>query len=424
MASRRLPGGRQDEALALLRDVYRRGTTAVRRTPGLLALSFLLGAALWVFVTDTENPTIVDAFPAPIPVEAVNVDPSLAVANQLSPIEVRVSAATDRWEELAATNFRAYVDLNGLEARSQEVPVRVEVTGTSGVRVVDTNPRVITVNLEQLLTNEVPVSIRVVGQLPIGYELGVATPETQNVTVHGPASLVALVSEGVADVNVTGLTAGVETNVTLRPQGAGGGEIRGVRLEPPAASVSVQVIQSTIVRTVPLTVEVSGTPDRGYQVTGVSTAPVTVQVQGPVEALQQIDQITLPPFNVAGARSDIARSIEIPLPPEVSLLGGQRATVTVNVSPVDGTQRTTLAVELQNVAGGQNAEVTDGSVEVVLHGPMPTLTSLLPGDVRATVDLEGLGPDTFTLPVEVVVPQGVAVESVQPETVTVTISES
>ena len=54
----------------------------------------------------------------------------------------------------------------------------LEVVDVSGVRVVDTSPRAITVNLENQLTNKVPVTTRAVGQLPIGYELGPMTPQT------------------------------------------------------------------------------------------------------------------------------------------------------------------------------------------------------------------------------------------------------
>ncbi|MCA9856758.1 MAG: hypothetical protein KC458_05725, partial [Dehalococcoidia bacterium] len=91
---------RRDELVELGRDSWRRMIGSFRRTPGLFLLSLLLAVSLWVFVTDTENPTVVDYFPQPIQVEAVNVRESLGVANQLPTINVRVSAPTDQWEDL------------------------------------------------------------------------------------------------------------------------------------------------------------------------------------------------------------------------------------------------------------------------------------------------------------------------------------
>ena len=414
--------GRAAEALELAREVYRRVVGIVRRTPGLLALSFVLGISLWVFVADAENPTVVDAFPSPITVEAVNVGDALAVANQLPGITVRVSTASDRWQRLSAANFRAIVDLNGLGARSQDVPVHVEVVDVNGVRVVDTNPRVVTVNLENQVTNKVPVTTRAVGQLPIGYELGTMAPATNTVTVRGPESLVALVSEAVAEINVTGLTAGVEPGVQLKAVGAGGGEIRGVRIEPATLKVGVQVIQSTIVRTVPLTVDLTGTPDTGFRVSSVTTSPTTVQIQGSVQALQVIDRITLPAVDVNGARADIARSLAIPLPAGVTSLGVPRATVTVTIAQIAGAQRTTFALQAINVPAGLSARFTSPTIEVVLNGPIPALNALLPDDVRVTVDIGGRGRGTYTLPVRVQPPDGITVGFVLATTVEVTIS--
>ena len=407
--------------MELASEVYRRARAAVRRTPGLLAVSFVLGISLWIFVADTENPSLVDSFPAPITVEAVNVGDSLAVANQLPTITLRVAAASDRWERLNASNFRAFVDLNGFGARSQDVPVQVEVVDVSGVRVVDTSPRVITVNLENQLTNRVPVTTRAVGQLPIGYELGPMTPAVSTVMVRGAESLVALVSEAVAEINVTGLTAGVEPGVNLKPVGAGGGEIRGVRIDPKTVKVGVQVIQSTIVRTVPLTVDVTGVPDTGYRVASVSTSPSTIQIQGAVQVLQVIDRIVLPAVDVAGARADIARSLAVPLTQGVSAIGASRATVTITFAQIGGAQRTTFGIQALNVPQRLSVRFTSPTVEVVLNGPIPALNALLPEDVKVTVDVAGRTAGTYTLPVRVQVPDGITVGFVQATTAEVTI---
>ncbi|MCA9847630.1 MAG: hypothetical protein KC461_12540 [Dehalococcoidia bacterium] len=414
---------RRDELVELGRDSWRRMIGSFRRTPGLFLLSLLLAVSLWVFVTDTENPTVVDYFPQPIQVEAVNVRESLGVANQLPTINVRVSAPTDQWEDLSVANFRAFVDLNGFDARAQEVPVQVEISGVRGARVVETDPRNITVNLEDLVSKTVSVETRAVGSLPIGYELGEVTPAQPSVTVTGPESLVELVAEAAADVNVTGLTVSVEQTVSLKPLGAGGSEIRGVRIEPTTVRVALEVNQSTIVRTVPLTVEVSGTPAPGFRVTSVSIAPPAVQVQGALESAQQVDSISLAPVNVNGARSDIVRSVAIPLPDNLQFVNEERATITVTIEAVQGSIRTTTAPVGINLSGSLQATFDPGTVEVELVGPLPVLNALSPAEFAAEVDLAGLQPGTYTLPVQVRVPEGVVVESMQPETVAVTISQ-
>lgn len=416
-----LGDGGRTEALELARRVWRRTSASVRRTRGLLLLSFLLGISIWVFVTDTENPTVIEYFPQSIQVEAVNVGDTLAVANQLPSVSIRISAPTDRWEDLTAANFRAVVDLKGFDARAQEVQIQVEVIGIGGVRVVDTDPRTATVNLEDLVSKTIPVDTRVVGSLPIGYELGSMTPEQREVTVTGPESLVALVSEAAADVNVTGLTVGFEQTVSLKPLTVSGSEIRGVRIEPAVARVTLEVTQSTIVRTVPLTVGVTGTPAEGFRVTGVTTTPSAVQIQGPIESLQQVDSIALPAVNVNGARSEIVRSVAIPLPPGLSFVDTERATVTVTIADITSTLRITMAVDVDGLVSGRDATLEPGNVTVVVQGPLPVLNALANGDIRATIDLSGRGAGVHSAPVTVTVPDGVEIVSMQPGEVTVTI---
>lgn len=410
------------EALELAGAMWRRLRGLMRNTPGLAVLSFLLAVVLWYFVTDTENPTLIDVYPSPISVEPVNVTEALAVANQLPAVQVRISAPADRWERLTPVNFKAVVDLNGFGARSQEVPVRVEVDGVRGVRVVDVQPRTIVVNLEDLATRQVSVTAHAVGSPPLGYQIGAVTPQTANARVSGPESLVALIDQAVADVNVTGLTVNVQQNVVLKAVGTGGAEIRGVRLEPANVPVNVEVIQTTIVRTVPLAVDIAGEPDPGYVVSRVASSPSAIQVQGPIEVLQQIDRLRLPVLSVAGARSDVVRSVQIPLPPGISYVDRDRATVTVTITPASGSRRTTLAVEVLGVAPGRVGRVQgSGGVDVILEGPLPVLNAMASSELRATVDAGGALAGTLTLQVNVKTPDGVTVKSVQPTSVTVTI---
>src|SRR4030067_206444 len=76
------------EGLVFLRALVWPVTSSVRDNVGLASLSIVLGFALWIFVTDTENPTRSGTLPFDLPVEAVNVPGDLAPAG--SPGDARV----------------------------------------------------------------------------------------------------------------------------------------------------------------------------------------------------------------------------------------------------------------------------------------------------------------------------------------------
>ncbi|MFN8584613.1 MAG: CdaR family protein [Dehalococcoidia bacterium] len=412
------------EARAIARDLWRRTRANFRRSPGLAGFSLLIGVVLWLIVTDVENPTRIDTFPAQIPVEAVNVGPDLAVANASLPsVQVRVSAPQDAWDRLTVANFRAFVNLNDLDAREQLVPVQVEVSGVSRARVVDVTPGRIQVNLEPLETRQVPVTTRVVGVPPRGYEPGRIEPDRSTVEVAGPQSLVSRVSAVVASVNVTGLTVGLAQNVTLVPVVEGGGEIRGVAVRPETIRVSVAVIQSQLTRTLPVTAEVTGQPAAGYRVSGVKVTPTTVTIEGRIDVLQALDSLALPGVDVGGQTTDVKTTVRPTLPEGVTIVpSGATVAVEVTITPVAGSIALTLAPEVTNVRQGLLARVNPGSVSVIIDGPLPRLNTLPAGAVRATVDASNLGAGTSDLRVNVVVPDGVFVRQVQPGSVSVTLA--
>lgn len=409
------------EALDLARDAWRRGWSAVRGTPGLLVLSLFLAISLWVFVTEDENPTRVDDFPRAIEVEAVNVGPGLAVANQLDTVIVRISAPEDRWDDLTAANFRAFVDLNELGAREQEVRVKVDVIDAGGgVRVVGTVPDAVVVNLEDLLAKEVPVSINVLGALRTGYELQETSAEVMTAIVTGPSTLVDRVTEAVANVNVTGLNAGVEQTVQLVPNSSAG-EIRGVELEPSIVRVNLEIAQRTFYRQVPLSAEVIGEPAPGYRVTSVSVSPSTIEVQGIIQAVQSLDSLALPPVNISGEQSDVIRVVNANLPGGLATDDSREVTIAVTIEPIESTTRISIAPVVEGL--GTNLEASfQGDVELTLSGLLPVLNSLEDGDVRAVLDVDGLGAGTFDIVVRIETPEGVTVDASTPETVRVVIS--
>src|SRR3970282_2589125 len=89
------------EALVFLRALVWPVASSVRDNVGLAALSIVLGFALWIFVTDTENPTRSGVLPFDLPVEAVNVPGDLALAGSPVHVRVHVEGAAVVWTTLA-----------------------------------------------------------------------------------------------------------------------------------------------------------------------------------------------------------------------------------------------------------------------------------------------------------------------------------
>lgn len=414
-------GGQLSAGVRIVLGLLNRARYHVRRTPGLAAVSLLIGIALWVLVTDAENPTRTDLVPLGIPVTAANIGPQLAVANALPSLQIRISAPADRWDRLTTDNFHAFVDLNGLGPRDAQVPVRIEVVGLTQVRVLEVVPSTVPVTLEDLVTKPVKVSSRIVGTLPRGYDLTTVLPDRATADVSGPKSLVALVSEVSATVNVTGLTTPLDQTVALTATAEGGGEIRGVAIRPATSKVSVAVRQNILGRVLPLEADVGGQPAPGYRISGVKVTPTSTRVEGPIDLLQGLDTLKLPRVDVSGQQADVRSTVRVTTP-EGMAATITSATVEVTIVPILGSTLVSLAPEVIGLRSGLVARVSPGSVSVTLEGTLARLNALAPNTVRATIDASSMAPGTTDGRVVVVAPEGVTVREVQPASVSVTLT--
>ena len=421
MSRSNFPRRPASEGRALVTALARRGFATVRGTPGLLLIALALAIAIWVFVTEEENPTRSGLFPARIEVEPVNVGQSLVVANVLPSVDVRIQAPEDRWDDLSSANFRAIVDLNGLNAREQTVPVRVEVSGVRGVRVLTVDPPTVEVNLEDIVSRIVSVQPRLVGSVPRGFEVEQVIADRLTVEVSGPETLVALVERAEADVIVSGLAVSIEELAQLVARGEGGGEISGVSIEPPAVTVSVTIQQTALTRAVPLELSIVGEPAPGYRLIGVAIQPTVVSVEGTFDTLQAIDSISLGQVVLDGKFEDETLTLAPDLPAGVIAAVPAEVEVTLSFGPVQGSTFLILVPEATDVPEGLIADLGDQLVTVVLDGPLPVLNGLVAGDVRVEVDLAGLAAGAAEVVVRVFAPDEVSVREVRPAQLSVTL---
>jgi hypothetical protein len=97
----------------------------------------------------------------------------------------------------------------------------------------------------------------------------------------------------------------------------------------------------------------------------------------------------------------------------------------VEVIPIESSLTLTREVQIQGLSPGLQAELSPATVEILITGPQPTLTSLTGADVRAIVNLLDYEIGTYSVEVEVILaPTDVELRAIQPELIEVTINFS
>jgi len=96
----------------------------------------------------------------------------------------------------------------------------------------------------------------------------------------------------------------------------------------------------------------------------------------------------------------------------------------VRIEPQQGARTVSRKPIVLGITDTLSVKVSPPTVDIVLAGPQPTLNGLTQDSVRVEVDAAGLGVGVHQLTPNVVVPEGVTVQSVLPSTVQIEVTDA
>ncbi len=207
----------------------------LRITALLLAIVvwFVAGADIRKAQSDTVEKIVVAAL------EVRGVASDLVVTAKPRDVEVRVRGPRRLVEPLDTSSVRAFASVAGRGEGEHGVSVQAWVP--EGVQVVEVLPAAISVTVDAVVTEDVPVTVALVGfpaegRVPLEPR---ATP--RSVRVAGPKTKVRGLKAVVAYVDVSGAQSEVSSDVSLVPVDTGGSPVEGVSVYPSSARVIVAV---------------------------------------------------------------------------------------------------------------------------------------------------------------------------------------
>ena len=406
------------------------GARSLAANVPLALLSLVLATALWVAVTNAENPSLRRPLPFTVDIHPLNIPAAMTVTGYRPESKVRVTliGPQDAVNSVRQGDLTAQVDLaqagvNGSQSPGEyDADVHVSVR-QHGVQA-EADPPSVTVSLEATAKRTVPVKVARVDAPPVGYELAddpIAQPA--EATITGSKQRVDTVAAVVASLKLTGLTVSGNQTLALDPQDSGGNSIGGIRVDPVSVAVNVHVRQVLFTRQILVDPRIHGQPAPGYGVTSTKADPQTVTVIGPVDVLNQIATAPTDEVDVEGATTDVVRTVGLQLPSGASLADPKSTVVvTVSVQPQHAEGSLVLPPKVIGVAAGLVAIPEQPAVVVGFSGPGPAVVRLTPADIGVTLDLTGLGPGNHQIEPKVTLPQGLQLESLSPDRVTVALT--
>jgi YbbR domain-containing protein len=399
------------------RVVRRVGRTIVHNWPLKLA-AIVLATLLYAGLVASQDS---NTYPGPITVLPVNQPIGTVITNQWKDVEQIQYIAPADLGRLRADDFRATVDLANVKPDGNPVSLRVNVTAVDPrVTILEVRPRTIQVTLDTKVSKTVKVIVTQ-SESPPNLQVGEATVTPAEVVVTGPSAAVNLVVNARVTATIDGSGVNVERDVTPVAVDEAGEVVTGVNLTPSVVHVKIPVYTNLENRTLPVNPIVTGTPAAGFRIGSVDVKPLVVSVAGDQAQLQALVAADTAPVPVSGATRDITSKVAYSLPTGVSVIGDQTATVTVHIVAVTETRTYSAGIRLDGRDPSLGYVLSDNSVLLTLFGSVADLDRLSSAPLVVGVSVAGLGPGVHKIPVVPVLPTGVTVAAISPDTVTVTV---
>lgn len=389
---------------------------------GRLLLSLGLAVLLWGFVTVSRDPEQSRTF-ANIPVATDSIADNLTLITEISSVNVTVSGPKSTIENLVSTDISASLDLASVD-QPGTYSIRVLTPKPEDVWEVSSSPKTMNVVIEPLITQGFPIRANYQSTDTTQQQVESFEPSVSEVTVTGPQSLIDRIAAVVVPVDLEGRSGTFTGTFTPIAQDANGETIAGVTINPGAITATVTV--SSRGKQIAVLIQLSGSPETGYEIGERRVLPDTILVDGPADVLASLITVNTEPIDVSGATADISKVVKLNgLPEGVTVLDPVNGQVQVIVQIRQrGVQQPlpSQPVVVVNLASGLQATTSPSSIKLTIIGNEAEIEALSPESLQVQIDAEGLGPGTYELEPTVILPPNMEWTAIEPETITLVIT--
>lgn len=375
------------------------------RNLSLKIVSVVIAFFVWMAVVYVSDPQVTGR--QEITLEVVN-DDVLAKAGLAYEVEGKRSSVSLTYRihtrdraNVAASDFRAYIDLADYYPATGTVPVYVEVLNNKSylLESVTARPAVVRIKTEQIQKKDFDLQIHQTGRQADEYEVERILLDEEIVTLEGPESVIGRISSVGVEIPVDGLYTDTSGTVIPKFYDANHNELgldSRVTINVPEIHYTVKIMKR---KQIPLEFEVSGHAADGYRYVGMESSVTEVTVLGVDAVVSMVDSIKIPSgvLDLDGAAEDKIITIDaedyLPDQANMSIPWNSQVTVTLKVRQLS---RRSIEISTNRIIreGEQDEYYYDydkDTIEVTVEGLEEDLNTLDGSDIVMEMDVSRLG---------------------------------
>ena len=290
----------------------RLAATSPRHNVGIRILALLLAISLWVFVNAGQRGAL-QSFNVPISYR--NLPPRYLITSpHPESVKIEVSGPRTLLSIIDANRLVVKLDLTGVGVGEASFKIDPDAFNLPRMTMLTSiAPSQVVLELDQIVSREVPVRLAIAGKVVSGYRIVSAEANPRVVTIKGPSKDLARIDEvASAPIQMAGLTTNIARMVALTAPSAT------VRIDPSevAANVILGFIEKDrLERDLRIQVRNSAYP------VSIHPAAVSLTIHGPALMLDQLDLAQAVAIDATGlAPGSYEIPLEVTLPEGVKLI--------------------------------------------------------------------------------------------------------
>ncbi|OQB05724.1 MAG: YbbR-like protein [bacterium ADurb.Bin212] len=386
-------------------------------------VAILIALIAWVFVS--SNQSLMGKFPNQISVKVSNLSTDYVAFLDDEDVEIYLMAEPSVWNTLSKDSFVATVDVAGLSEGTFDLEVKVS-SSVQGVQITRVEPSKVFVNIEKIVTKDLPVNVKIDGDPADGMVVGETSADIENVKVRGPESLIKMVSEATAEVKLNGESNDFTRETTLSALSENNSKLDQITFLPDKVIVSVSIVKGGNNKTVGVKLNAKNSLPDNYYISRITLSPSTVDITGQRSVLSGINYIETESFDLSLISSNTSKDLLLILPSGVALQKGSAPSTRVNIEIAKMSLGTSIVptISYTNLSPGLRVVSTDPeSVKITASSADQNL--LVSANFQLEINLSGLGIGNHIIPIsaEMIKSSGnLVINSILPTSIKVVIS--
>lgn len=379
-------------------------------------LALCLSILLWLFVAvklDVDNYSIVRE----VPVTMINLSSEyMAMNDQDFYVTVKLTGRKSDLQSITDSDIVARADMNNRGEGNNQVPIMVTIPESA--QLASVQPSTLNIQLDAVISSNFKINVVLEGNVADGYELSQnikAVPS--DVLITGPRTLINSIEKVEAYVNVENASDSFKSTVPIQIYDHNNNLINSTKLtyKPELCEVSLNLGE---VVSVPIEVNITGTPREDYVLGTVTLNPQTVELIR-TDPNAEISSVKTFAIDITDEDADLEKMIGLDIPAGFELKNRDQQYIDIRID-LDRliTERSVIRKDQINLAGKRTQyaySIEEDEISVELKAIQAVLDESDILDFEPSVDVTEIDePGTYTLPLSLNLPEDVTVNGTLP----------